>query len=248
MQHTQLQKSLESIGLNEKQAALYLAALQLGGGSVQQLARHASIKRTSAYHVLNSLEEQGLMSKELRGIKECYVAKDPELLEELLRRRRDEFLRTLPYLQSLQHFQQSDSIIRVFEGLERVEEAYWEMLDSIRSGEDYLVLGNLERWTPLISDAFAQTFVRRRGRLPIRVRMLLCTGPVAIERKGKKRQPNEETRLLPPSATLTTNLVILPRRLFVHQYESPYTALVIENDHIIRMHREMFEIMWRGLQ
>ncbi len=247
MEQAVLRANLERLGLSEKEAAVYLAALQSGPSSVQELSRLSMVKRTSVYHVIESLLSRGLVQWELRGAKEQLVAKDPTALERLLEKQRTEFLQTLPYLQSLHQFASSDSVIRHISGIAQVESAYWEMLERVRPDEDYMVLSNMERWQPLISEQFAQTFLSRRGRMPIRVRMILCEGKLARERLGERRKANEQTRILPKSSLLTTNLVIVPRRVFLHQFEPPYLGMIIENQHIIRMHREMYEIMWASL-
>ena len=247
MEQSQLRLVLERLGLSEKEAALYLASLQSGPAGVQQLSRVSGVKRTSVYHVVEGLLARGLIRKEVHGAKEVLVPKEPESLERLLEEQRQDFLDTLPYLQSLHSQSGSNSVIRYFEGLEKVEEAYWEMLDVARSGDDYLVLGNMESWMSMISEKFVRDFLRKRSRLPIQVRMIVCDGPQGRSRKEEDRLGNERTRILPASSMLGTNLVILPRRVFVHQYEAPYIGMLIENEHIIRMHREMYEIMWSGL-
>ena len=247
MDQSQLRLVLERLGLSEKEAAVYLASLQAGPASVQKLSRVSGVKRTSVYHVLEGLLARGLIRKEIHGVKELLVPKEPDSLERLLEEQRREFLDTLPYLKSLHSQSGSNSVIRYFEGIERVEEAYWEMLDAARSGDDYLVLANMESWAPMISEKFVKDFLRRRGRLPIQVKMILTESSIARIRKGEKRIANEKTRILPASSSLSTNLVILPRLLFVHQYEPPYIGMLIENEHIIHMHKEMYEIMWSAL-
>ena len=55
------------------------------------------------------------------------------------------------------------------------------------------------------------------------------------------------TKILPKNTTLTTNLVIIPKKVFIHQLVPPVMGIVIENKSIIQMHREMFEIMWKSV-
>ena len=238
---------LTKLGLSEKESEVYLAALELGPSRVQDIARRSGVKRTSVYHVVDALVSRGLLRRELHGLKELLVARSPDALEQLLEQQREQFLLTLPYLESLHTLSVSESVIRHLEGITQVEEAYWEMLEKVRPHEDYLVMSNMERWEPLISKSFADNFLRRRGKLPIKVRMILGEGPVARERQRGRREGNEQTRILPKHSLLTTNLVIIPRRVFIHQFEPPYVGMVIENQHIIRMHREMYEIMWASL-
>lgn len=247
MNEQNLQKTLEELGLSEKEASVYLAALQLGPTTVQQLAYHSGVKRTSVYHVVNSLQQQGLLREEMHGIKQKLAAARPEELLRLLERKKRLLEDALPYFTAMQQLGESESVIKHYEGLKQIQGVYLELTASLMPGDDYMVLSNIERWAPLFED-FAEEFLTQRAKLPIKVRMILAEGPIARKRKGPKRFGNEQTRILPRESKIrTTNLVITPRKVFVHQFEPPYLGLVIENQHMIEMHREMYEIMWSSL-
>ena len=48
-------KELQDIGLSEKEARVYLAALEIGRATADQLAKHAKIVRPTTYVQLQSL-------------------------------------------------------------------------------------------------------------------------------------------------------------------------------------------------
>lgn len=56
-----LEKTLEKIGLNEKEASLYLATLNLGEAPMSRLSKEAGLKRTTAYQIFRGLEKRGIM-------------------------------------------------------------------------------------------------------------------------------------------------------------------------------------------
>lgn len=59
---------LENIGLNAKEAALYIAALNLGTAPMSRIAKQAKLNRTTAYQIFRELEKQGIMgSFRMRG-------------------------------------------------------------------------------------------------------------------------------------------------------------------------------------
>ena len=57
-----LVKILTEIGLNEKQAKVYLAVLELGGSKVTEIAALSKVHRVTVYDILKSLMEKGLVS------------------------------------------------------------------------------------------------------------------------------------------------------------------------------------------
>jgi sugar-specific transcriptional regulator TrmB len=56
-----LQQFLQHYGLSQKEAAVYVACLRQGDGTVLQIARQANIKRPTTYVILEDLVTRGLV-------------------------------------------------------------------------------------------------------------------------------------------------------------------------------------------
>src|SRR5271154_1883207 len=84
MANLKLLKALEDIGLDDKEARVYLAALTLGPTSILKIANEAAVKRTTVYSTLGALRVKGLVSVEVRGFKRHYVASAPAALRTVL--------------------------------------------------------------------------------------------------------------------------------------------------------------------
>ncbi len=235
------------IGLRETEAVIYLEALSLGPTTILTLAKHTQIKRTTIYSVVEELQKRGLMNIEMRGFKKLYVVESPAGIERLLNQQREKLQRALPDLEALYNFTGDGSSLKYYEGLEAVKAVYEGLIRDIRPHEDYLILSDLKRWLEQDPDYFLD-FLRRRAKLNINIRMLAQDSAIAREHQRIQRTLNERIRILPKETQLTTNLVITPQRVVVHQIIPPIFAIVIENQSIIQMHKEQFEIMWRSLQ
>lgn len=156
-----LEKYLQEIGLNEKEAAVYLALLQVDSASVVSLADKTKIKRPTVYVVLETLARKGLVSEVEIGNKTHFAAESPERLETFVERQKvvlDEHAKRLhdiiPQLKSVQREGGERPIVKYFEGKEGIissmEELYTsedksdiaylvyskDLLDSIFSVED----------------------------------------------------------------------------------------------------------------
>ncbi len=83
-------QSLEELGLSEKEAKVYMAALALGPSPVQKIADAAGIKRVTTYVILESLTNLGLASQSTRGKKTYFVAEDPISLRRLVKKKEQE--------------------------------------------------------------------------------------------------------------------------------------------------------------
>src|SRR4051812_15857722 len=89
MQIQELAAQLQQLGLNDKEARVYVAALFLGPSSVQKISEQADINRATAYVILDQLADPGLLRQSQEGKKTVFVAEPPEALEQLSERQQD---------------------------------------------------------------------------------------------------------------------------------------------------------------
>lgn len=115
-------RALETIGLSDKEARVYLAALELGPSTAQLLAAKATVNRPTAYIMIESLTKRGLMSSVQKGGKRFFSAAAPEQLLELtaaqrkdLQKKEDVAREILPDLLRFASGKEKPSV-RVFEG------------------------------------------------------------------------------------------------------------------------------------
>ena len=142
-----LEKYLQDIGLNEKEASIYLALMQVDNASVIDLAAKTKINRTTVYVVLDSLEKKGLVSETTVGKKTHYQAEPPERLETFVERRKivlEEQAKRLkdiiPQIKTVQRETGERPVVKYFEGREGI----------ISSNEEYLSTKTNEKTTYLI--------------------------------------------------------------------------------------------------
>jgi|SRR3989344_737632 len=69
---------LKSIGLDDKETAVYTAILPLGSASIRVIAGKTGINRGTVHDILESLSAKGLISSEKRGAKRKFIVDSPE--------------------------------------------------------------------------------------------------------------------------------------------------------------------------
>jgi len=247
MDKSKLIKIISGLGLSENEAKTYLTALSLGPTTILQLSRAASIKRTTVYSVVESLKQKGLIIIEQRGWKQLFVAENPEKLQSILDSRKEQLSQGLPDLLSLYNMQGKETAIKYYEGLEAVKTVYENLIKDVRVNEDYLVLSDSSKWLELDRKYFLD-FTKRRSKLNIKTRILLQESEATLEYIKRQKEFNVEVKILPKGVKLSTNLVIMPRRVAVQQLIPPVMAMTTENPSMIQMYKEMFEIMWKSIK
>ncbi|MCL5795172.1 MAG: hypothetical protein M1338_02345 [Patescibacteria group bacterium] len=247
MKNNNLITVLKDLGLSDNEAGVYLAALSLGSTTILKIARAANQKRTTVYSVIESLKQKGLMFEELKGWKKLFTAESPEKLEKVLEQKRHNFQQLLPNFLALYNLKGSDSLIKYYQGLEAIKGIYTSILDEIQAHDDYLVIGAQDQWYDL-DPKFFDNFIRKRAKLSINIRLLFTDSPIARKHKNVEKIYNEKIKILPKNTQLTTNLVITPKKIIIHQLMPPIIAMVIENPSIVQMHRELFEVIWKSIR
>lgn len=119
---------LKNTGLNPKEAATYLAVLELGEASMGQLVKKSKLKRTTLYDMVESLKEKGLISTAKRNKKILYVAENPSRLVEQMEERKQALEKIVPELLAITNNITNKPKVRYFEGIEGIKEVYRDIL------------------------------------------------------------------------------------------------------------------------
>lgn len=77
----QITKIIENLGLESKEARVYLAALEISGGSVLEISRKANVERVNTYYVLDALAKKGIIYESSHGNTKKFYAISPQKLE-----------------------------------------------------------------------------------------------------------------------------------------------------------------------
>jgi len=123
MDNWPIELELRKLGLKEKEVQVYLAGLDLGPSSVQQIAKKARITRPTTYGIIKILEKKGLFIEAKQKKKRLFVAQSPERILGILRiqkreieEKEREFIRIIAALES--KYSKEKEGIKVFKGKE----------------------------------------------------------------------------------------------------------------------------------
>ncbi|TSC65846.1 MAG: transcriptional regulator TrmB [Candidatus Berkelbacteria bacterium Gr01-1014_85] len=116
---------LSKLGLSDRESAVYLALLELGAVSVQNIAHKAKVNRTTTYVILERLLRLGIVSTVEMGKKTLYRAENPQELSKLIDLDRQEIKQKEQYLtgamdrlQAIYNLRDDKPTVRFYEGRE----------------------------------------------------------------------------------------------------------------------------------
>ena len=241
-----LQSLLVNIGLSEHEAAVYIAALAVGLGTVQNISDAANVKRTTVYSVVEALCKQGLMRIEIKGFKKYYVAEPPDRLETIVDQRRELLKSALPQLSGLYNLRSYQGVIKYYQGQDAIRSAYESLLGDLKHGDFYYCLSEVGRWYEQDSEFFESVRIRR-SRKGLTIKVLVNNTESAHEYTKRQNMYKQQTKILPGKLELTSTITFTPDKILFHQIIPPVSAVLLENRSIIQVHKEIFEIMWNSL-
>lgn len=123
---------LKGCGLSAKEAATYLAVLELGQSTVNPIAQQAGLARTSVYNFIDDLVERGYITRvELRG-RNHYSAVAPDRLLVEQQQKMQQLQKKLPHLNSLYDRSRSQIKVSYFAGAAEVRNIVREELSCAR--------------------------------------------------------------------------------------------------------------------
>ncbi|PLX26588.1 hypothetical protein C0581_04110 [Candidatus Parcubacteria bacterium] len=133
----QILEELQSLGLSENEARIYMSLLELGKGTVTQISKRAGLNRTTGYDILERLGLQGLVNLSISEKKKrFYIPEPPHRLRQFLENKKRQAERRLVDLKGLlpelQTLYETDlkPIIKIAEGKEAMQQLYMNVTES----------------------------------------------------------------------------------------------------------------------
>ncbi len=240
-------KELQDLGLAEKEAKVYLAALEIGRATADQLAKHAKLVRPTTYLQIKSLMEKGLISTYEEGKKTYFAPESPELLKRLLQQQKNnlnskeqELAALLPEL--LRRFEGAGErpVVRFFPGKEGIAAVRDEVLTT-KSKETHIIFSpeNLSR---LFGQAYLDEYSAKRKAAGIHSQGIYTYkqtfDPAIIDQLT-------ERRVLPPQVLpLTIDVYIFDDKVGILSLEGSLFGLVIQSSQIASSMKMLFDFLW----
>lgn len=248
-----LEIELQRAGLNEREAKVYLASLELGPSPVQKIAVRAGIPRATVYLVLSDLQGKGLITTYDEGKKTFFVAESPSRLELFVEKRETEFKmqkdaikHLVPELISRGQFEKGDRpMVKYYEGQDAIKPLIRDYLSG-QGGEILNILHYDRADTILQKVGFPFDQVRAlRKKQNIKSRVIYTADKGPIEGYSTKER---QAKFIPPDKyPFEADIVIRGNRIFFTPYNVPLRGVAIEDKAIANSMRMVFEALWRNL-
>lgn len=243
-----VQEALKQYGLNEKEASIYLAALELGRARGQEIAKKAELPRSTGYSILEQLVQRKLILElEDKKVRE-YAAEDPAKLVSLS----EEAYRTIksaqPELAALYRGAKNRPRIRYYDGLKEIKEMHEDILRMRKKGlKNYEVIASESGFLGL--DRWFTNFSQRRADLGMHSRVILEDSEESRQKQRQAQKINSEIRIMGNffKERSRAGIYILLNTVQFIEYGKHPVAVEMESKELVAMFRMLFEALWKTL-
>lgn len=240
---SEVTKAIAASGLSDKAAQAYLACLDLGEATVQQIAERARLKRTSVYYVIDELTRSGAIVKTRRNRKLYYIAENPSAVLKNARKRLQLFEELLPELEERKHSAIPRPRMYFLYGVPGFKQI-WERIFDLPEKE-YRIMTSGESFLSFVKEKYVvDEIIKKKTTLGIRSKQLITDSAYARKIVAKDARENRQSRLLPPQYPLPFTILIAGTlTAFISpRYEN--MLLVIESESFAKTQRSLFDALW----
>lgn len=252
-----MENLIKNLGLEENEAKVYQALLELGPSTVSQVTKKAGITRSFGYQILEKLSIYGLVNRVSgEGAKIRYSAEHPRNLIQFIQNRKNQWERRLkeaeqrlPDLVSL--FKVAEKpIVKYQEGIEGVKNIYSQTLEL---KEEILSILDIEGWDVPELRQWGKEYNRERSQRKIKERILMLDTPQGREWMenycGSFKYTNYrwiKPEQLPGIKEFGGEINIYENKVVMALLKKPnLMGVMIESSALANILRGLFELAWK---
>lgn len=239
-----LQKQLESIGLSEKEARVYLALLPRRDVGSSKIITATGLHGQFVYDALERLEKLGLAKHVIQNGRKKFSANPPLRLLSIVEEKRlaaQNIARQLQDRYSGKHEQDFE----VFQGESAFLMHQFDMLERVEENQEALAIcGPSERFLATLGEGETDEFEELRIKKGLRVRYIGMEPMRERLTEMKKWRKLWEFRIFPGQSTGLVDTDIWPDNITFNIFGDPILSFTITNKTVAEGYKEFFESLW----
>jgi HTH-type transcriptional regulator, sugar sensing transcriptional regulator len=235
---------LRKIGLNDKEAVIYLALLENGPLTISGIAKASNLHRPAIYQLLPTLEKRGLVSISIKGKLKYYAAESPEKLKILVGNLNETLQAALPDLEAIYNSTGSRPVVKFFIGKDGIKNVFLDLVTSLKRGDIYY------RYTSNKDLDKTEKYLPRDYR-KIRDEKQLERYIINNVESAQQKSPNlnRTVKTMPPGFNpfdQEVSMLIYGDKIAFLDFNTE-TAITIENKKIAEFQKILFKFIYKSL-
>jgi len=242
---------LKSLGLSDNEAKVYMAMLELGPATVLEISAKAGVNRPTTYVQIESLKKVGLVSTQIKGKKQIFIAESPEHLEFIIERqktelenKKEELQKFLPELTNLFNLSDSKPQVRYFEEKEGLLKMHAELLKS--KTDEVVSFASTDGLLKIFPD-YPKTLSLKRVKMGIKSRLIYTNIGEPVLKKHDDNMLRETKYVSPDKFPFKSDVAIYGDNISISALEGKVVGVIITHKELADSFRALFNLLWYSL-
>lgn len=239
-----ISEAVATLGLNDKQTAIYIALLQLGKGSAYSIADKSGLKRPTTYVILEELIAKGLAERIPRARKQQYRAISPEQAFGALEEKLALAKAKLPELLAMTKGSDTKVSAVYFEGLKGIKQVM-EYKQKENKGKELVGFYATSRELPKELTEYFDEWNEKNRELGITMRGIVPDHESLLYHRKRDAEWGRQMKIVPYKQFSSEVAIDVSGDVVRIQDYKNLQGLAIENVDVAKTMREIFEMVWK---
>lgn len=237
------ERQLESFGFSNKEARLYLIALELGTFSIQEISLKTDIKRPTCYVILEKLTKRGLVSTVLTENKKRYKVESPKNFIRQAQNNLKYAEQLVPSLLSISAKNKEKPKLKYYFGQEGMRNIYEELL--LTQSKSMYYVGSTKSQIETVGEEYLKDYVQRRAAIGIKVKTIRMKETQSSEPLfNQSKQLMREVRYSPEGIFIPDTVCVIGDKVAVVFTQNSNFGFIIESPEFSKTILGFFNALW----
>lgn len=243
-----LQKTLQDIGLSEKEASVYLTCLKFPNQPVSIIAKKITMNRGTTFVILHELLKKGLAKKSIaKGVMRFSVVAPEDIVSYVekkaysLEKNKEKIKTLLPEFKNLQGVEGSKPIFQFYEGAEGLR----NLLSEVVRGEHTEIKAILSPDSIInkVGTEYIEDFMEKTSRRGYRLHLLLAFGEHEKKEYTTSKEEHRTTRYMPEPLLFPMSTYLFGDTAILISHDEDF-GLSIQSKEYVAMQEVFFDTIW----
>ena len=238
----QIERILSQLGFSQNESKVYLASLESGLSSAQDIAEKAGLQRTTTYSVLDALAKRGVVGKTKVKGKSRFLAEAPDKLLHLLTELQINIKKALPQLEAIYNKSEVKPKIIFYEGDFAIQKIYD---DTLREKPAEILEWNTDDY--FTDPNVDKNYINKRLALNIHAKRIAGKGSVwDYKHKRKDEAELSQTLIVPKEIFWPRIEVNIYNNKIAFMDYAEKMSVIIESKAIAEAMKQIYELSWKS--
>lgn len=236
--------NLQLIGLTKNEAIVYTTLLKEERGTAYLIAQKSGIKRPSVYIILDELRKKGLVLKIPTPKKQLFIAKSPDELIQQEEEKLKKVKNILPELFGLMKDSKYPFKILVFENDNELVNGLQYRISDLENSELLCYYAKINKTLGSKISKIYEKYNTDLYKNGIKIRAF-APADFSLREYRQKDDVHYRKVIILPLHDFSSDVTLEISKIFVRLiFHADKKVLIIDSEHLVKMMRQIFEIIW----